>query len=181
MPINLYGQREMGVGAEIGGRTMRPMGRGGMRGKLQSKLFKKQQDIKSAVDAWGMDTILQLHRGSSEMIDAVRDDLRQMQHKAMEARKANDVETYKMALQQSLHDQKMLAYADQLNKTRIGDILTGLISALGTIGLIGGEAGWFDQPSSPQVGMWGAGAYGNRGWSGMKPSLPQTGMWGAGR
>jgi hypothetical protein len=147
MALNLYGNRELGIGAGVAGGAMQSgtskLG-AGLKGKVQSKLLSRQKDIKGAIDAWGMDTILQMQKGDRQMFESVQEDLKQMRRKASEARQANDVETYKLALQQSLHDRQMLTYADQLNKAKIGDIFTGLISALGNIGLIGYDKGWFE-------------------------------------
>ena len=95
--------------------------------------------INEAINAWGVDIARDWDRNGAMLIDAVRQDIKDLRIQAQQARKANDLERYRLALDQIMFDKQMLMYANELEQARKGDILTGVIAGLGQFGAGLGE------------------------------------------
>lgn len=94
------------------------------------RLAQNEANIKDAIDAWGIDVVMEWDKNSGRMMQGVMDDLRQARQTAMKARAEGDMQRYQMALQRSLFDKQMAARADQLNKAKVGQIFTGIMGGL---------------------------------------------------
>ena len=107
-------------------------------GAAQSAFKKRsaynQQSINAAIDAWGMDVVTQWDKQGEQMVNAVKDDMKQMREAARQARVQNDMARYKIAMQREMFDKEMLANANALSNARIGDIFTTIIAGLGQLG-----------------------------------------------
>ena len=101
---------------------------------FQKKSAYNQQSINAAIDAWGMDLVTQWDKQGEQMVNAVKDDMKQMREAARQARVQNDMARYKIAMQREMFDKEMLANANALSNAKIGDIFTGIIAGLGQLG-----------------------------------------------
>jgi len=93
-----------------------------------------QQTLNAAVDAWGLDLVANWNKNSEEMTNALNDDMEQMRRAATQARQANDMAMYKIAMQKIMFDKEMAAHATALTNAKIGDIFTAIIAGLGQLG-----------------------------------------------
>lgn len=143
MPLDLYGDKPVGVAQTAAGQqfeTGKQLGAGGLftssaaMGAYGSKAKYNQQRMNEAINAWGTDLIIDWNKNSEQLIGAVKEDLTDMRQRASQARQANDMEMYKLALQKTMFDKQMLAYAQALDKARIGDIITSIVAGLGQLG-----------------------------------------------
>lgn len=101
---------------------------------FQKRSAYNQQSINAAIDAWGMDLVTQWDKQGEQMVNAVKDDMKQMREAARQARVQNDMARYKIAMQREMFDKEMLANANALSNAKIGDIFTAIVAGLGQLG-----------------------------------------------
>jgi len=145
MPIDLYGDKPTDVLKGLAGRQIeqgktvagRMFGAQAMPG-FQKQLGRIQTRIDEAIEAWGLDALMNWQENSAAFTQALQQDLKTMRNEANQARLVNDMDRYQIALSRILFDKKMLEYKNQLDKARIGDIITAIIGGLGQIAAIAG-------------------------------------------
>ena len=113
---------------------------GSAMGAYSGKQQFNENRINEAIDAWGVDIARDWQRNGPMLIDAVKQDIKDLRIQAQQARKANDLERYKLSLDQIMFDKQMLMYAQELEQARKGDILSGVIAGLGQFGAGLGES-----------------------------------------
>ena len=137
MALNMYGAegvsgpiKEVVGGAQQAGQRLgssifsRP-------GAFQKEAGRQAKPLRDAIDNFGLDTAIQFSEQSDQMLKQIGDDLKMQRQKAMRARANNDVQEYQLAQQQVMFDKQMAARIDQLGKTRLGQIITSLVTAIG--------------------------------------------------
>lgn len=142
MPLDLYTDKPIGVAKEAVGQQFETgqrfagslFSRGTAMGAYKNKAEYNKARIGEAIDAWGMDLVSDWGKNSEQLMTAVSDDLEEMRRQAGMAQKSNDMEQYKIAMDRIMFDKDMKAYADALDKARIGDIFTSIIAGLGQLG-----------------------------------------------
>jgi hypothetical protein len=148
MALDLYGDQpaqatqQMTGGAFQTGQSVASslFSRKGTMGAYKRKAGMNQRKLNEAIQAWGTDLVAQFSSVGEDMMNAVRQDLEQMRVEAQQARAANDMKRYQIALDRSLFDKQMLAYGQALQQAKIGDIMTGILAGIGQIGAAAGEA-----------------------------------------
>jgi len=152
MAIDLYGTKPIGALQSVaqtqqkqtGGKLLGMFTRSASKGAYGAREQVNTQRLNEAIQAFGTDVLLNWKERSAQLGEAVQEDLKNMSIQMQQARAANDMEMYKLALQQSLFDKQLLAHKDSLDKARFGDIMTGIIAGLGQLAAGGIEA-WQDK------------------------------------
>lgn len=159
MPLNIYGSKPQEVTKSVLGEQLETgvqRGAGLFTGTAAQagvgrKVERNKQKLGQAIDVWGIDMLVNWKEQSSQLNQALRQDLKSMRGQANEARIAGDMKMYQLALQKSMFDKEMLTYAQALDNARIGDIFTGIVTGLGQLG-----AGfftsdiWYNMKAGPQ-------------------------------
>ena len=101
---------------------------------FQSRMGRNQRRMDEAINAWGTDMVINWGKQSAQIRQALKDDMDTMHTEMSQARQENDMERYKLALQQVMFDKEMAVYADMLDKAKIGDIFTAIVAGLGQLG-----------------------------------------------
>ena len=89
-------QGQQAVGGAFGGTAA--------QSAFASRMGRNQRRIGEAIDAWGMDIVKNWNTNSAQIRKAVQDDMKTMGQQMLQARKTNDMETYKLAMQQKMFD-----------------------------------------------------------------------------
>jgi len=118
-------QGQQAVGGAFGGAA---------QGAFKSRMGRNQRRMDEAINAWGTDIVINWNKNSAQIRKAVKDDMDNMHTQMSQARQSNDMELYKLALQQSMFDKEMMTYADMLDKAKVGDILTAIVGGIGQLG-----------------------------------------------
>jgi len=143
MPIDLYGSKPIGITQDVAQQAVRaktPAGMGSAaQGAFGSSMKYYSQKLGEAIDAWGMDTVMDWQNKGAKIEQQFRTDLEEMRRKAQMARATNDMEMYKLSMQKILFDKQMLAYADNIKKNNTHSLIAGLVELIGQIG--GGALG----------------------------------------
>jgi hypothetical protein len=138
MPIDLYGSKPIDITQDVAQKAIAaksPTGQGSSaQGAFGSSMKYYGQKLGEAIDAWGMDTVLDWKNKGAMMEQKFRDELEEMRRKADMARQTNDMEMYKVTMQRILFDKQMLAYADNLKKNNVHSLVAGLVQLVGQIG-----------------------------------------------
>ena len=138
MPIDLYGSKPIDITQDVAQKAIAaktPTGQGSSaQGAFGSSMKYYSQKLGEAIDAWGMDTVLDWKNKGAMMEQKFRDELEEMRRKADMARQTNDMEMYQVTMQRILFDKQMLAYADNLKKNNVHSLIAGLVELIGQIG-----------------------------------------------
>jgi hypothetical protein len=113
------------------------------QGAFGSSMKYYSQKLGEAIDAWGMDTVMDWQNKGAKIEQQFRTDLEEMRRKAQMARATNDMEMYKLSMQKILFDKQMLAYADNIKKNNTHSLIAGLVELVGQIGggVLGSQTG----------------------------------------
>lgn len=131
---------------------------------FQSRMGRNQRRMDEAINAWGTDMVINWGKQSAQIRQALKDDMETMKIEMTQARQRNDMERYKLALQQKMFDEEMTVYADMLDKAKVGDIFTAIVGGLGQLG-----AGFFSSDAWYQMKV---------GWQ-SKPTFQTAGQYQA--
>jgi len=146
--IDMYGSRPTEAAQQISGRAIGAgtQATAGLRTRSSSQaaftkaLGRHQGSLLDAIEAWGINNILNWKENSAQIMQSLQQDLKQMRQKAQQARAQGDMETYKLAMERLLFDQQMAAHADMLNSNNAGSIISAIVGGLGQI-----AAGYFSR------------------------------------
>ena len=140
MPLNMYGREgvsqplaQVTGGAQQAGRSVATKTFGAQAGSALKEIGRRERGLRNAIDTFGLQSSIQFSEQSDEMVDAIREDMREMRFKAQTARAQNDAEEYKLALEKIMFDKEMAARVDELGKTKISQLITGLIAGVGSV------------------------------------------------
>ena len=140
MPLNMYGREgvsqplaQVTGGARQAARSVATKTFGAQAGSALKEIGRRERGLRNAIDTFGLQSSIQFSEQSDEMIDAIREDMREMRFKAQTARAQNDAEEYKLALEKIMFDKEMAARVDELGKTKISQLITGLIAGVGSV------------------------------------------------
>lgn len=142
MPIDLYGSKPIDITQDVAQKAIAaktPGGGSSAQGAFATSMKYHSQKLGEAINAWGMDTVMDWRNKGAMMEQQFRNDLEEMRRKASMARSTNDMEMYKLSMQRILFDKQMLAYADQIRKNNTHSLVAGLVQLIGQVG--GGLAG----------------------------------------
>ena len=138
MPIDLYGSKPIDITQDVAQKAIAaktPTGQGSSaQGALGSSMKYYSQKLGEAIDAWGMDTVMDWNNKGAMMEQKLQQELVEMRRKADIARQTNDMEMYGLSMQRILFDKQMLAYANQLKKNNFHSLVGGLVELIGQIG-----------------------------------------------
>lgn len=139
--INMYGSRpteaaQQVTGGAIAGGTQATAGlrtRGSSQAAFTKALGRQQGNLLDAVEAWGIENVMQWKENGAQIMQSLQQELRQMRQQAEQAREQGDMETYKLAMQRALFDKQMAAHAKMLSDEKMGSIISALVGGLGQI------------------------------------------------
>ena len=138
MPIDLYGSKPIDITQDVAQKAIAaksPTGQGSSaQGAFGSSMKYYSQRLGEAVDAWGMETVMDWQNKGAKMEQQFRNDLEEMRRKATMARSTNDMQMYGVAMQRILFDKQMIAYADMISKNNTHSLIAGLVQLIGQIG-----------------------------------------------